>query len=151
MIHCNEHFPAASSCAFFIFSSASFLASAIKKERFKRKYSNDFWHRKLPLKVKFWHFLTPPHYSVFEFFCSKTIWVQKIVEMGSFTIKIIISTCITSFRKFWKYILFIKPWRKPICHVEKDWDKKHHSRVNDKSIRDLQIQHNNNTHDQTWA
>ena len=22
--------------------------------------SNDFWHRKLTLKVKFWHFLTPP-------------------------------------------------------------------------------------------
>ena len=26
------------------------------------KDSDDFWHRKLTLKVKFWHFLTPPHY-----------------------------------------------------------------------------------------
>ena len=32
--------------------------SSMKKTE---KYSNDFWHRKLNLKVKFWHFLTPPH------------------------------------------------------------------------------------------
>ena len=25
------------------------------------KDSDDFWHRKLTLKVTFWHFLTPPH------------------------------------------------------------------------------------------
>ena len=24
---------------------------------------NDFWHRKLTLKVTFWHFLSPPHYT----------------------------------------------------------------------------------------
>ena len=28
-----------------------------------QKDSNDFWHRKLTLKVKFWHFLTPPQYT----------------------------------------------------------------------------------------
>jgi hypothetical protein len=39
---------------------------------------------------------------VWIFFCSKTICVQKIVEMGSFIIKIIISTYKTSFRKFGK-------------------------------------------------
>ena len=27
------------------------------------KDSDDFWHRKLTLKVEFWHFLIPPHYS----------------------------------------------------------------------------------------
>ena len=27
------------------------------------KYSDDFPHRKLTLKVKFWHILTPPHYT----------------------------------------------------------------------------------------
>ena len=27
------------------------------------KDSDDFWHRKLTLKVKFWHFLTARHYS----------------------------------------------------------------------------------------
>ena len=27
------------------------------------KDSDDFWHRKLTLKVIFWHFLTAPHYS----------------------------------------------------------------------------------------
>ena len=27
------------------------------------KDSNDFWHRKLTLKVKLWHILTPPHYT----------------------------------------------------------------------------------------
>ena len=27
------------------------------------KDSEDFWHRKLTLKVKFWLFLTPPHYT----------------------------------------------------------------------------------------
>ena len=27
------------------------------------KDSDDFWHRKLTLKVKFWHFLTACHYS----------------------------------------------------------------------------------------
>ena len=26
----------------------------------------DFWHRKLTLKVKFWYFLTAPHYSNFQ-------------------------------------------------------------------------------------
>ena len=26
------------------------------------KDSDDFWHRKLTLKVKFWHFATPPNY-----------------------------------------------------------------------------------------
>ena len=31
--------------------------SSMKKNE---KNSNDFWHRKLTLKVKFWHFLTPP-------------------------------------------------------------------------------------------
>ena len=30
------------------------------------KYSDDFWHRKLTLKVKFWHFLTPPHYTIYQ-------------------------------------------------------------------------------------
>ena len=25
--------------------------------------SDDFWHGKLTLKVKFWHFLKPPHYT----------------------------------------------------------------------------------------
>ena len=28
--------------------------------------SNDFWRRKLTLKVKFWYFLTAPHYSNFQ-------------------------------------------------------------------------------------
>ena len=28
--------------------------------------SDDFWHRKLTLKVKFWYFLTAPHYSNFQ-------------------------------------------------------------------------------------
>ena len=28
-----------------------------------QKDFNDFWHRKLTLKVKFWHLLTPPHYT----------------------------------------------------------------------------------------
>ena len=27
------------------------------------KDSDHFWHRKFTLKVKFWHFLTPPHYT----------------------------------------------------------------------------------------
>ena len=27
------------------------------------KDSDDFWHRKLTLKVKFWHFSTPLHYT----------------------------------------------------------------------------------------
>ena len=27
------------------------------------KVSDDCWHWKLNLKVKFWHFLTPPHYT----------------------------------------------------------------------------------------
>ena len=31
-----------------------------------QKDSNDFWHRKLTLKVKFWYFLTAPHYSNFQ-------------------------------------------------------------------------------------
>ena len=39
------------------------------------KDSDNFWHRKLTLKVKFWHFLTPPHYtnlqnSMISFDCS---------------------------------------------------------------------------------
>ena len=29
----------------------------------KKKNSDDFWHRKLTLIVKFWHGLTPPHYT----------------------------------------------------------------------------------------
>ena len=28
-----------------------------------QKDSDDFLHRKLTLKVKFWHFLTHPHYT----------------------------------------------------------------------------------------
>ena len=32
-------------------------------EKKNQKDSNDFWHRKLTLKVKFWYFLTAPHYS----------------------------------------------------------------------------------------
>ena len=28
-----------------------------------QKNSNDFGHTKLTLKVRFWHFLTPPHYT----------------------------------------------------------------------------------------
>ena len=31
-----------------------------------QKDSNDFWHRKLTLKVKFRYFLTAPHYSNFQ-------------------------------------------------------------------------------------
>ena len=31
-----------------------------------QKYSDDFWHRKLTLKVKFWYFLTASHYSNFQ-------------------------------------------------------------------------------------
>ena len=31
-----------------------------------QKDSDDFWHRKLTLKVKFWYFLTAPHYSNFQ-------------------------------------------------------------------------------------
>ena len=34
--------------------------SSMKK---KQKDSDDFWRRKLTLKVKFRHFLTPPHYT----------------------------------------------------------------------------------------
>ena len=34
--------------------------SSMKKNQ---KDSDDFWHRKLTLKVKFWHFLTARHYS----------------------------------------------------------------------------------------
>ena len=30
-------------------------------EKKNQKDSNDFWHRKLTLKVKFWHFLTPSY------------------------------------------------------------------------------------------
>ena len=32
----------------------------------KQKDSDDFWHRKLTLNVKFWYFLTAPHYSNFQ-------------------------------------------------------------------------------------
>ena len=32
-------------------------------EKKVEKDSDDFWHRKLTLKVKFWLFLTPPHYT----------------------------------------------------------------------------------------
>ena len=35
--------------------------SSMKKKI--EKGSNDFWHRKLTLKPKFWHFLTPPLYT----------------------------------------------------------------------------------------
>ena len=35
--------------------------SSIKKKI--EEDSDDFWHRKLTLKVKFWHFLTPSHYT----------------------------------------------------------------------------------------
>ena len=35
--------------------------SSMKKEI--EKDSDDFWRRKLTLKVEFWHFLTPPHYT----------------------------------------------------------------------------------------
>ena len=38
------------------------LNSYFSMKKKLRKISNDFWHRKLTLKVKFWHFLTPPHY-----------------------------------------------------------------------------------------
>ena len=31
-----------------------------------KKDSNDFWHRKLTLKVKLRHFLTPPYYTNFQ-------------------------------------------------------------------------------------
>ena len=31
-----------------------------------QKYFDDFWHRKLTLKVKFWYFLTALHYSNFQ-------------------------------------------------------------------------------------
>ena len=31
-----------------------------------QKDSDDFWHRKLTSKVKFWYFLTAPHYSNFQ-------------------------------------------------------------------------------------
>ena len=34
--------------------------SSMKKNQ---KVSDDFLHRKLTLRVKFWHFLTPPHYT----------------------------------------------------------------------------------------
>ena len=27
---------------------------------------DDFWHRKLSLKVKFWHYLTPPTTPIFK-------------------------------------------------------------------------------------
>ena len=37
--------------------------SSMKKNQ---KHSDDFWHRKLTLKVKFWYFLTAPHYSNFQ-------------------------------------------------------------------------------------
>ena len=32
-------------------------------EKKTEKDSDNFWDRKLTLKVKFWHFLTPPHYT----------------------------------------------------------------------------------------
>ena len=32
----------------------------------KEKDLDDFWRRKLTLKVKFWYFLTAPHYSNFQ-------------------------------------------------------------------------------------
>ena len=35
--------------------------SSMKKKI--EKDSDDFWHKKLTLKVKFWHFFTPPHYT----------------------------------------------------------------------------------------
>ena len=35
-------------------------------EKKNQKDSDDFWHRKLTLKVKFWYFLTAPHYSNFQ-------------------------------------------------------------------------------------
>ena len=42
-------------------------------------------------------------FTVLGIFCSKTICVEKIVELGSsFNIKNIIITYIISFRKFWK-------------------------------------------------
>ena len=31
-----------------------------------KKNWDDFWNRKLTLKVKFWHLLTPPHYTNFQ-------------------------------------------------------------------------------------
>ena len=34
-------------------------------EKKNEKDLDDFWHRKLTLKVKFWHFLTPSRYSNF--------------------------------------------------------------------------------------
>ena len=37
--------------------------SSMKKNQ---KDSYDFWHRKLTLNVKFWYFLTAPHYSNFQ-------------------------------------------------------------------------------------
>ena len=35
-------------------------------EKKNQKDSDDFWHRKLTLKVKFWYFLRAPHYSNFQ-------------------------------------------------------------------------------------
>ena len=39
-----------------------------------KKDSNDFWHRKLSLKVKFWHFFNPPHYTNFQSSIIKFGW-----------------------------------------------------------------------------
>jgi hypothetical protein len=40
------------------------MASCQKLDKKKnQKDSDDFWHSKLTLNVKFWHFLTLPHYT----------------------------------------------------------------------------------------
>ena len=39
---------------------------AFFNEKKNQKDSDDFWHRKLTSKVKFWYFLTAPHYSNFQ-------------------------------------------------------------------------------------
>ena len=45
--------------------------SSMKKNQ---KVSDDFWCRKLTLKVKFWHFLTPPHCT------NNFLWVCRFLD-----------------------------------------------------------------------
>ena len=42
------------------------LIDILQWKKKNQKDSDDFWHRKLTLKVKFWYFLTAPHYSNFQ-------------------------------------------------------------------------------------
>ena len=74
----------------------------------KKKYKDpiDFWNRKLPLKVKLWHFLTPPHYTNSQnsiiFFGYVVFWQKSFLilytPLGNSTIGIAINVHSLSFQ-----------------------------------------------------